>query len=141
MKRHIQRLLLLLTCIALLLPGCSKASEPLPPQPKAQDSQSVSVQEISMTDAVQAWRSRNAVFLDVRTPEEYREGHIPGSVLIPLSELDKKYAQVPADKPVLIVCRSGNRSMQANLLLQKYGLSNTRSIKGGMLDWTEIVEK
>ncbi len=56
--------------------------------------------------------------LDVRTPEEFGQGHVPGALNIPVQELEKRAAEVPADRPVLIVCRTGRRAGTAYNILK-----------------------
>ena len=72
-----------------------------------------------------------AVLLDVRTPQEYREGHIPGSINIPLQSLSTA-DQIPAgkDTPLFVYCHSGARSAQAVRLLAGMGYTNTKNIGG-----------
>ncbi len=65
--------------------------------------------EVSVKEAAQL-REQGAFMLDVRQPEEWEAGHIPGAVLIPLAELPKRLNEVPADQTVVVVCRSGNRA-------------------------------
>ncbi len=71
------------------------------------------------------------VLLDVRTPAEYREGHIPGSQNIPLQALDEieKIVENKAT-PIFVHCLSGSRSRQAAMLLQQMGYSNVKNIGG-----------
>ena len=57
--------------------------------------------------------------LDVRTPEEFAAGHVPGAWLIPVSELEERQGEIPGGRPVLIVCRSGGRATTAYELLAK----------------------
>lgn len=73
--------------------------------------------------------------LDVREPHEYREAHIPGSVLVPLGNLSMKIAEMPKDKPVVAVCRSGNRSSVATQMLQRAGLTQVQNMRGGIIAW------
>lgn len=73
--------------------------------------------------------------LDVRTTEEWNQGHIPGAELIPLDELAQRAGELPADEPILIYCRSGNRSMQALNMLADAGFTNLSSMNGGFNDW------
>jgi glyoxylase-like metal-dependent hydrolase (beta-lactamase superfamily II)/rhodanese-related sulfurtransferase len=75
--------------------------------------------------------------LDVREPDEYQGplGHIAGSALIPLAQLASRAAELPRDRPVVTVCRSGARSAQAVVLLQKAGLKDVANLAGGMLRW------
>ncbi len=73
--------------------------------------------------------------LDVRQPEEYREGHIAGATLIPLGDLPRKLDQLPRDREIICVCRSGNRSHSATRQLQAAGLQAV-NLQGGMSAWT-----
>ena len=83
----------------------------------------------------------SAYILDVRTPEEYREGHIPGARLLPVGELGRRYGEVPRDKNVYIICRSGSRSAAATVWLLKKGYANVYNIIGGMNRWPGPVKK
>ncbi len=123
-------------CLLPLFSGCAysgQASDQAPAQ--------MAIQEMSLSEAAALWRSKDALFIDVRTPEEYNEGHIPGALFIPLQELEHRYKEIPHDKPVLLICRSARRSAQANLLLQQLGFSNTFSVKQGMAAWPEKITK
>ena len=82
-----------------------------------------------------------AVLLDVRTPQEYREGHIPGSKNLPLQTIDKVDSIVENKDTVLYVyCHSGARSRQAASLLQYMGYSNVTNI-GGITAYSGKVER
>ena len=82
-----------------------------------------------------------AVLLDVRTPEEYGEGHIPGSVNVPLQSIDKVTSVVAdKDKTVFVYCRSGARSSQAVAFMKQMGYTEVHNI-GGILDYNGKVEK
>ena len=59
------------------------------------------------------------VVLDVRTIEEFRAGHVPGALHIPVDELEKRLGEVPTDKPVFILCRTGRRAAVAYDILMK----------------------
>ena len=82
-----------------------------------------------------------AVLLDVRTPQEYREGHIPNSVNLPLQSLGGG-ASVPAgkDAPLFVYCHSGARSRQAVGLLARMGYKNVKNI-GGIAAYRGKVER
>ena len=81
-----------------------------------------------------------AVLLDVRTPQEYREGHIPGSQNVPLQQLDKVEEVTENKDTVLYVyCRSGARSRQAASLLKQMGYTNVHNI-GGIAAYSGKVE-
>ena len=75
--------------------------------------------------------------IDVREPDEYSGplGHIHAARLIPLGELSRRRDEIDRDRPVVAVCRSGARSAQAVLLLQKAGFSKVANLAGGMLRW------
>ena len=76
-------------------------------------------------------QTENAVLLDVRTPQEYREGHIPRSKNVPLQTIDK-VASVTENKDTVlfIYCYSGARSRQATAMLQHMGYANVQNIGG-----------
>ena len=81
-----------------------------------------------------------AVLLDVRSPQEYREGHIPGSQNVPLQQLDKVEEMTENEDTVLYVyCHSGARSRQAVSLLQAMGYTNVHNI-GGIAAYSGKVE-
>lgn len=74
--------------------------------------------------------------LDVRTPAEFkRDGHIAGARLIPLDDLPARLDEVPRDRPVVCVCRSGSRSSRACALLAHEGFAPVLNLRGGMLAW------
>jgi rhodanese-related sulfurtransferase len=75
--------------------------------------------------------------IDVREDWEYQEGHIEGAALIPLGTLPDRIDDVPTDKPVILVCRSGNRSGQAYRFLTQEGFENVHNMTGGMIAWEE----
>ena len=80
-----------------------------------------------------------AVLLDVRTPQEYREGHIPGSRNAPLQTLDREEA-AGKDAPLFVYCHSGARSRQAVSLLGQMGYAHAKNI-GGMAAYRGKMER
>jgi len=72
--------------------------------------------------------------LDVREPHEYVEGHIAGARLIPLGELGRRLNELPRDREILVVCRSGNRSGTATRQLVQAGYRAV-NMSGGMIGW------
>lgn len=80
-------------------------------------------------------------FVDVREEHEFKDGHIEGMVNIPLSVLHEAYHLIPQDKEVVIICRSGNRSMQAANILKDLGYTKLVNVTGGMLDWDGEVNR
>jgi sulfur dioxygenase len=84
---------------------------------------------------------RDAVHvLDVRGSDEYdgELGHIAGAQLVPLPELRARVNEVPRDRPVVTVCRSGRRSGQATVILREAGRTDVANVAGGMLRWREL---
>ncbi len=81
------------------------------------------------------------LILDVRTKEEFDEGHIPEAVLLPNEEIDEDVSEILPDQEqkILVYCRSGNRSKQASDKLSKLGYSNIIEF-GGIVDWPYEIE-
>jgi sulfur-carrier protein adenylyltransferase/sulfurtransferase len=78
--------------------------------------------------------------LDVREPNEYQICRIPGSVLIPLGELPRRYAELPSDKDIVALCKMGGRSAKATDFLQSVGVKRVKNLRGGILDWIDKVD-
>lgn len=77
-----------------------------------------------------------ALLIDVREPEEFAQSRIPGAILIPMSEINQRYDEIPRDREVVFYCRSGNRSRQVvDILKQQLGYTNLFNLAGGILDW------
>ena len=87
-------------------------------------------------------KSENYIILDVRTQEEYAQGHIPNAILIPDYEIEEKAETVLKDKNqlILVYCRSGRRSKLASEILVKLGYTNIYEF-GGIIEWPyEIIQ-
>ncbi|WP_299029051.1 rhodanese-like domain-containing protein [uncultured Thermanaerothrix sp.] len=82
-----------------------------------------------------ALRDQGALVLDVREPEEWAEVHIPGALLIPLGQLAARVDELPRDRAVVVVCRSGNRSQEGRDILRRAGFSQVTSLQGGIRAW------
>lgn len=91
--------------------------------------------EISVNVAA-AKRDAGAFILDVREPDEWVEFHIPGATLIPLGELEARVNEVPTDREVVVVCRSGNRSQVGRDILLNSDFKLVTSMAGGMKQWS-----
>jgi rhodanese-related sulfurtransferase len=76
-----------------------------------------------------------AFVLDVRTQEEWNEFHAPNTTLIPLDQLASRLNEVPRDRQVVVVCRSGNRSQQGRDILFNAGFEQVTSMTGGLTEW------
>ena len=82
------------------------------------------------------------IVLDTREQDEFDEGHIPGAILIPYTEIENKAEEMLTDKDklILVYCRSGRRSKIAAESLAKLGYTNVKEF-GGIIDWNYGVEK
>ena len=92
--------------------------------------------EISVQEAYQKFQ-QGAFLLDVRTPEEWNDFHAVGATLLPLEELPNRLSEVPRDREIVVVCRSGNRSQEGRDILRKAGYERVTSIAGGMNAWRD----
>ena len=94
------------------------------------------VRDIDVKQA-QTMKAQGALLLDVREANEHAAGHAPGSVLIPVGQLERRLQEIRQfqDKPVAVICRSGRRSAAAAEILRKAGFTDVRNVEGGMLAW------
>jgi rhodanese-related sulfurtransferase len=97
----------------------------------------VQAQEISVDEAYQEYQA-GTFFLDVREPEEWNEYHIPNTTLIPLGELSARVNELPQDQPIVVVCRSGNRSQEGRDILLDAGFEDVVSMEGGVSTWRSL---
>ncbi|WP_337843819.1 rhodanese-like domain-containing protein [Thermus sp.] len=77
--------------------------------------------------------AQGALIVDVRTPMEFAQGHVPGAVNLPVEEVSRWAKDLPKDRPVYLYCRSGNRSRQAAEHLARQGYRNLYNLEGGIL--------
>jgi rhodanese-related sulfurtransferase len=85
---------------------------------------------------VAAVKDNPGVFLlDVREPDEYAAGHIPGITLLPMGEVPARLSEIPTDKEVIVTCRTGNRSSQVVDYLREQGFTNVHNMEGGIVAW------
>lgn len=96
------------------------------------------VNEICPT-TTQAWVKRGALLVDVREKDEVDQlaFDVPAIVHIPLSEFESRYTELPKDKDLVIVCRSGVRSLRAAGFLKNHGYDKVVNMKYGILRWAE----
>jgi len=78
--------------------------------------------------------------LDVREPNEYQINKIPGSTLIPLGELPRRYQELPKDRQIVTQCKMGGRSAKAQDFLKTVGFTDVLNLKGGILEWIDKVD-
>jgi SulP family sulfate permease len=73
--------------------------------------------------------------IDVRESREFKQGHIPQAQLTPLPQILSNASDLPCEREIILVCRTGRRSTKAALMLQSNGCHNLRILRGGMLAW------
>jgi molybdopterin-guanine dinucleotide biosynthesis protein A/rhodanese-related sulfurtransferase len=95
----------------------------------------VEVSEIDV-DTLAERQGAGSVIIDVRMPDEYVEGHVAGARLIPLPEVPDRLAEIPTDQPVLVICKSGGRSLRASEFYVAQGIDAT-NVAGGTMAWIE----
>ena len=93
--------------------------------------------EVDVTETARVWTERSAQLVDVREPNEWAEGHIPGAIHIPLREIRQRSGELMKETPVIVVCRSGQRSLSATDELLARGFADVASFAGGMLAWAK----
>ena len=126
--------LIILLLAVMLLTACGQDKE---------NDQGVVYVNITAEEAKQIIDTEEGyIILDVRTQEEYDQGHIPGAILIPDTEIKAKAEDVLTDKEqmILVYCRSGRRSKLAAETLVELGYTNIKEF-GGIIDWPYEVEK
>lgn len=93
------------------------------------------VQEIDVNTL--ASRTLETVVVDVREPEEYKQGHVPGAINLPQADLATRLDELPHDRPLTLICRSGARSLRAAQFLRQIGFEQVINVRGGTLAWRE----
>lgn len=93
--------------------------------------------EISVQRAYELTQNPNTVLLDVRTQEEWNEYHAINAIHIPLDELEARASELPQDKEIVVICRSGNRSQTGRDILLQAGFQRVTSVNGGLLAWSQ----
>ena len=129
MKRFKKLILMMLS--GVLLTSCSPFEN------------TASYRQISMNEAVKMMKDeKNYIILDVRRPDEFAEGHIPGAINVPNEEIvTDDIADLPnKSQLILVYCRSGRRSKEASEKLVKLGYTNIVEF-GGILDYKGEIEK
>ena len=128
-----KRVFIWILLVLMLLTACG--------QDKGNDQEAVYV-NITAQEAKKIMDDQEGyILLDVRTQEEYDQGHIPGAIVVPDTEIEARAEEVLPDKDQLIVvyCRSGRRSKNAAQILVELGYTNIKEF-GGIIDWPYEVE-
>jgi adenylyltransferase/sulfurtransferase len=85
-------------------------------------------------------RGESVFILDVRNPEEYQICRIPGSTLLPLPELPRRFGELDRQREMVVHCKSGMRSQRAIAFLRQQGFTNLSNLKGGILAWADRID-
>ncbi len=132
MKR--KRLLMTLTvCVLMILPSLAKEHV----------ADTLANQDIIRQVDVSGLDTTDALIIDVRTEAEFSEEHLPGALHMNVNQPDfkEKIQLLSKDKPVLVYCRSGGRSMKAAELMEELGFKAIYNLEGGMIAWKKEQEK
>lgn len=93
---------------------------------------------ITPQDAATMIRQRPDVYLlDVRTPLEYRQAHLANAQLIPIDQVERRLAEIPKDRPILVYCAVGSRSAQVFSFLARRGFPEVYNLDGGIVAWMQ----
>ena len=134
LKKPNWKILPVLLLVILTLVACG--AQPAAPAADLATAETLNLPVELDAATVEEIRNRDdVVLIDVRENSEYVEGHIPGATLIPLGQIPDRLDEIPTDKTVVAVCRSGNRSSQATNFLREQGFDNVHNMQGGMNAW------
>lgn len=94
---------------------------------------------LSLEQARAEHDSGKVLMIDIREPQEHAIGVAQGVVLLPMSQLTQRVSEIPkdADRPVLLICNTQNRSRAVTQALQEQGFTNIRYVNGGMSEWAK----
>lgn len=95
------------------------------------------VPEITVAEFLRGTAASGVQVVDVREPEEWSRGRMPGSVLMPMGEVAARMRELDPDAPVVTVCRSGRRSLYSAEELIGAGFRDVKSLAGGLIAWVE----
>lgn len=137
MKLGRYRVLITLVLLAVVIVGVVAAVSNMNSTSETPSTQTTQTLESISPQAYQSEiASADHVLIDVRTPEEFASGHIAGAVNIPIDTLSGRLSEVPNDAPVVVYCRTGNRSAQAAQILKDADYSTIYDL-GGVVGWTQ----
>lgn len=95
------------------------------------------ISSVSLEQARAEHASGKVLMIDIREPQEHATGVVQGVVLLPMSQVAQRVAEIPkqVDRPVLLICNTQNRSRAVTEALQEQGFTNIRYVEGGMSEW------
>ena len=98
-------------------------------------SASAQISAVSLDQARKEHEAGKALLVDIRDPDEHVTGVVPGARLLPMRQLSARPAELPRDRPVLLICNTQNRSRATFDALRERGWTNLRYVNGGMSEW------
>jgi rhodanese-related sulfurtransferase len=93
--------------------------------------------EVDVATTVAALGDPNIQIVDCREQDEWDDAHAEGMTLLPLSVMGQRLNELDRDRPLIVVCRSGNRSLKAARQLAEIGFTDVKSMQGGLIAWAE----
>ncbi|MHB1140534.1 MAG: rhodanese-like domain-containing protein [Sulfuricaulis sp.] len=95
------------------------------------------IRNANSAQAIQLLNRENGVVVDVCEPKEFSAGHVPNAINLPLSSLKDQLRNLEKhkNKPIIVSCRSGNRSLKAAVILRKHGFATVYNLAGGLQAW------
>lgn len=93
------------------------------------------IPSVSVHEAGEQASDGRALIVDVREADEFARVRVPGSVLVPMSEFVARCNELPADRPLLMLCQSGSRSATATAFLLRQGYAQVVNVSGGIVAW------
>lgn len=130
---------LLLALLAVpVLGACGGSSDTAPAADAAADApaQAGAPASVSAAEAGELFASGDYALVDVRETVETDQQHVEGSLLIPLGDVEARMGEVPDDRPVLVLCRSGSRAVPAAEAMRAAGREAT-VVEGGIVAWAD----
>lgn len=122
--------------------GCASPDDQSTDQPVMSNQFQSENYEISAISAHEKLENNKSVkLIDVRTPKEYDEKHLPDSTLVPLDTLNTGIAEIEnlnKSDEIIVYCRSGRKSAKAYNILTLLGYTNVKSMTGGINEWTSL---
>ena len=95
---------------------------------------------VTLAEVLRNYNSQDVLLFDLRTRREYEDYHVPGSILLPLEELETRYKEIPKNKTVYLICRTGNRTAQALRYLLTRGYRKAYNVLNGIVEWEGPLE-
>ena len=127
--------ILLLILAVSVFAACQGASEKASVEKTAVPAPEAVIMQVSPADAQKAVEAGGVQFIDVRTDAEYKSGHAPKAVNMPLDQLETEMVKLDKSRPVYVICQTGRRSQMGAEKLQKAGFSTLYNVEGGTSGW------